>query len=50
MPPLQARAARREGYNQRLEGFFSIFKRGMPGVYQHCSEKHLPRYLREFDL
>ena len=32
------------------EGFFSIFKRGMKGVYQHCSEKHLHRYLAEFDF
>ena len=30
-----------------LEGYFSIFKRGMKGVYQHCSEKHLHRYLAE---
>jgi transposase-like protein len=33
-----------------VEGFFSIFKRGMKGVYQHCSEKHLHRYLSEFDF
>jgi transposase-like protein len=33
-----------------VEGFFSIFKRGMVGVYQHCSEKHLHRYLSEFDF
>src|ERR1700730_17925501 len=33
-----------------VEGYFSIFKRGMIGVYQHCSEKHLPRYLAEFDF
>jgi transposase-like protein len=32
------------------EGFFSIFKRGMRGVYQHCNEKHLHRYLAEFDF
>ncbi len=32
-----------------VEGYFSIFKRGMKGVYQHCSEKHLHRYLAEFD-
>jgi transposase-like protein len=31
------------------EGFFGVFKRGMRGVYQHCSEKHLHRYLAEFD-
>jgi len=33
-----------------VEGFFSIFKRGMRGVYQHCSEAHLFRYLAEFDF
>ena len=33
-----------------VEGFFSIFKRGMKGVYQHCSEEHLHRYLAEFDF
>src|SRR5260370_555508 len=32
------------------EGFFSIFKRGMVGVYQHCTERHLHRYLAEFDF
>ena len=33
-----------------IEGYFSIFKRGMKGVYQHCGEKHLQRYLNEFDF
>jgi hypothetical protein len=33
-----------------IEGFFSIFKRGMKGVYQHCDERHLHRYLPEFDF
>ncbi len=33
-----------------IEGVFSIFKRGMKGVYQHCREKHLHRYLAEFDF
>ena len=32
------------------EGYFSIFKRGMRGVYQHCREKHLHRYLAEYDF
>ena len=36
-------------HTNTIEGFFSIFKRGMRGVYQHCSEKHLHRYLVEFD-
>ncbi|MFZ1962328.1 MAG: IS1595 family transposase [Roseiarcus sp.] len=33
-----------------VEGFYSIFKRGMKGIYQHCKEKHLHRYLAEFDF
>jgi transposase-like protein len=33
-----------------VESYFAIFKRGMRGVYQHCSEKHLHRYLAEFDF
>jgi transposase-like protein len=33
-----------------IEGYYSIFKRGMKGVYQHCGEKHLHRYLAEFDF
>jgi transposase-like protein len=33
-----------------VEGFYSVFKRGMKGVYQHCAEKHLHRYLSEFDF
>lgn len=33
-----------------VEGYYSIFKRGMKGVYQHCAEKHLHRYLAEFDF
>ena len=37
-------------HTNTIEGFFSIFKRGMKGVYQHCSEKHLHRYLSEFDF
>ncbi len=33
-----------------IESYFSVFKRGMQGTYQHCSEKHLHRYLAEFDF
>lgn len=33
-----------------IEGFFSIFKRGMKGIYQHCGEQHMHRYLGEFDF
>lgn len=37
-------------YSNSAENYFSIFKRGMKGVYQHCSEKHLHRYLAEYDF
>jgi len=39
-----------EDHTNTIEGFFSVFKRGMRGVYQHCDEKHLHRYLREYDF
>lgn len=42
--------ARGDVHSNTVEGFFSIFKRGMTGIYQHCSEKHLHRYLSEFDF
>ena len=37
-------------HTNTLEGFFSIFKRGLIGVYQHVDNKHLDRYLTEFDF
>ena len=37
-------------FTNTVEGSFSIFKRGMRGVYQHCGEQHLHRYLAEFDF
>jgi transposase-like protein len=37
-------------HTNTVEGYYSIFKRGMIGVYQHCAEKHLHRYLSEFDF
>jgi transposase-like protein len=37
-------------HTNTVEGYFSIFKRGMKGVCQHCSEKHLHRYVAEFDF
>jgi hypothetical protein len=37
-------------HTNTVEGFYSIFKRGMKGVYQHCGEQHLQRYLHEFDF
>jgi hypothetical protein len=42
--------ARGSIHTNTIEGFFSIFKRGMRGIYQHCREKHLHRYLAEFDF
>jgi len=41
---------RGEAYTNTIEGFFSIFKRGMKGIYQHCGKRHLARYLAEFDF
>lgn len=37
-------------HTNTVEGYYSIFKRGMKGVYQHCGEQHLHRYLAEFDF
>jgi hypothetical protein len=37
-------------HTNTIEGYFSIFKRGMKGIYQHCGEAHLHRYLAEFDF
>ena len=37
-------------HTNTIEGFFSIFKRGMKGVYQHCAHNHLHRYVAEFDF
>jgi transposase-like protein len=42
--------ARGDVTTNTVEGFFSIFKRGMKGVYHHCGEQHLHRYLKEFDF
>jgi len=37
-------------HSNTIENYFSVFKRGMRGTYQHCAEKHLHRYLAEFDF
>ena len=37
-------------HTNTVEGYFSVFKHGMRGTYQHCKEKHLHRYLAEFDF
>lgn len=42
--------ARGDVTTNKVEGYFSIFKRSMRGTYQHCAEKHLHRYLSEFDF
>jgi transposase-like protein len=42
--------ARGDVHSNTVEGVFSIFKRGMRGIYQHCSPAHLHRYLAEFDF
>lgn len=36
-------------HTNTVEGFFSIFKRGIVGTYHHVSKEHLHRYLAEFD-
>ena len=42
--------ARGDVTTNTVEGFFGVFKRGMVGVYQHCGEQHLQRYLDEFSF
>ena len=42
--------ARGDVTTNTVETYFSVFKRGMRGTYQHCKEKHLHRYLAEFDF
>jgi transposase-like protein len=37
-------------HTNTIEGYFSIFKRGITGVYHHVSQEHLKRYLAEFDF
>ncbi len=43
----QGEYVRGDVHTNTAEGFYSVFKRGMKGVYQHCSEKHLHRYVAE---
>jgi transposase-like protein len=42
--------SRGDVHTNTLENFFSIFKRGLVGTYQHMNKKHLDRYLAEFDF
>lgn len=46
----QGEYGRGDDRTNTIEGYFSIFKRGMRGVYQHCGEQHLHRYLAEFEF
>lgn len=46
----QGEYGRGEVHTNTIEGAFSVFKRGMKGVYQHCGKQHLHRYLAEFDF
>ena len=39
-----------DAHSNTVEGAFSIFKRGMRDIYQPCSERHVERYLVEFDF
>jgi hypothetical protein len=41
---------RGDAYTNTVEGYFSILKRGIYGVYHHVSQEHLKRYLAEFDF
>jgi len=41
---------RGDAHTNTVEGYFSIFKRGIYGVYHHVSAEHLKRYLGEFDF
>src|SRR5712671_6729929 len=47
---ITVRKSMRAAMSPRTRFYFSVFKRGMRGTYQHCSEKHLHRYLAEFDF
>ena len=44
------RASDPQIHTNTIENYFSVFKRGMKGTYQHCGKQHLHRYLAEFDF
>ena len=46
----QGEYGRGDVHTNTIEGYFSIFKRGMKGVYQHCGRQHLHRYAAEFEF
>ena len=37
-------------HTNTIEGYFGLFKRGFNGIYQHCAEKYLDRYLTEYEF
>jgi hypothetical protein len=39
-----------EPQTNAIAGYYFNFKRGIKGVCQHCGEKHLHRYVAEFDF
>jgi len=39
-----------EAHTNTAEGYFSLLKRGITGVYHHVSNKHLSLYLNEFNF
>jgi len=39
-----------DAHSNTVEGYFGILKRGIIGTYHHVSQKHLHRYLAEFDF
>jgi transposase-like protein len=41
---------RGDAHTNTLENYYSVFKRGMKGIYQHCDERHWHRYVAEFDF
>ena len=41
---------RGDAHTNTIEGYFSIFKRGMKGIYQHCGKQHLHRYVSEYEF
>jgi hypothetical protein len=46
----QGEYVRGDAHTNTAEGYFSILKRDIYGIYQHVSEEHLHRYLAEFDF